>query len=88
MAAIMRVGESSPAIMMNSVIVRIVDLCARFRWTVIVLGTLLMLGAAAYRRRAIFREYRCRRADFAEPAVAPRQLELSQAFPQKASRWS
>ena len=34
--------------MMNSAIVRIVDFCARFRWSVVAAGTLLMLGAAAF----------------------------------------
>jgi uncharacterized protein len=34
--------------MMNSAIVRIVDSCARFRWSVVAAGALLMLGAAAF----------------------------------------
>jgi hopanoid biosynthesis associated RND transporter like protein HpnN len=34
--------------MMNSAIVRIVDFCARHRWTVFAAGALLMLGAAAF----------------------------------------
>ena len=34
--------------MMNSAIVRIVDFCARHRWTVVAAGALLMLGAAAF----------------------------------------
>jgi hopanoid biosynthesis associated RND transporter like protein HpnN len=34
--------------MMNSAIVRIVDFCARFRWSVVAAGALLMLGAAAF----------------------------------------
>src|SRR5258708_11129583 len=34
--------------MMNSAIVRIVDFCARRRWTIAIAGVLLMLGAAAF----------------------------------------
>jgi len=34
--------------MINSVIVRIVDSCANYRWTTIVAGTLLMLVAGAF----------------------------------------
>jgi hopanoid biosynthesis associated RND transporter like protein HpnN len=70
--------------MMNSVIVRIVTLCTRYRWTVIVVGMLLTLGVAGF--------------DIARFAVNTdveglisqklpwhqRQLELSEAFPQKA----
>ena len=34
--------------MVSSAIVRLVDFCARYRWTVIVAGALLMLGAAGF----------------------------------------
>jgi hypothetical protein len=34
--------------MINSAIVRLVDFCARYRWTIVILGTLVMLGAAAF----------------------------------------
>jgi hopanoid biosynthesis associated RND transporter like protein HpnN len=34
--------------MINSAIVRIVDFCARYRWTVVVAGALLMIGAAVF----------------------------------------
>jgi hypothetical protein len=34
--------------MVHSAIIRIVDFCARRRWAVIIAGTLLMLGAAAF----------------------------------------
>jgi uncharacterized protein len=69
--------------MMNSVIVGVVDLCARFRWTVIVLAMLLMVGAAAYdvARFSV-------NADI-EGLISQslpwhqRQLELSRSFPQK-----
>jgi uncharacterized protein len=34
--------------MINTAIAALVDLCARYRWTVIIAGTLLLLGTAAY----------------------------------------
>ena len=34
--------------MINSLIVRTVDTCARYRWMTIIAGTLLMLGAGAF----------------------------------------
>ena len=34
--------------MIHSATVRIVDLCARNRWTIVIAGMLLMLGAAAF----------------------------------------
>ena len=69
--------------MMNSVIVRIVDLCARFRWTVIVLGTLLMLGAAAYDVARFSVNTDVEGLISQSLPWHRRQLELSQAFPQK-----
>jgi uncharacterized protein len=69
--------------MMNSAIVRIVDFCARHRWTIIIAGTLLMLAAAAYdvARFSINTDI--------EGLISEtlpwhqRQLELSNAFPKK-----
>ena len=69
--------------MMNSVIVRIVDLCARFRWTVIVLGTLLMLGAAAYDAARFSVNTDVEGLISQSLPWHQRQLQLSQAFPQK-----
>ena len=66
---ILRAGASL-AVMINSAIVRIVDFCARYRWTVIVAGTLLMVGAGSLRRRTILHQYRCRRIDFPKSALA------------------
>ncbi len=69
--------------MMNSVIVRVVDLCARFRWTVIVAGTLLMLGAAAYDAARFSVNTDIEGLISQSLPWHQRQLELSQAFPQK-----
>ena len=41
-------GKAQPPAMISSVIVRIVDYCARFRWTVVIAGTILMLATAAF----------------------------------------
>ncbi len=70
--------------MMNSAIVRIVDFCARYRWTVIACGTLLMIatGGFAVARFSINTDV--------ESLISQklpwhqRQLELTRAFPQKA----
>jgi uncharacterized protein len=69
--------------MMNSAIVRIVDLCARYRWVVIAAGTVLMLGTA------IFDATRFSINTDVESLIAnlpwhERQLQLAKAFPQKA----
>jgi hypothetical protein len=39
--------EASPPAMINSATVRLVDHCARYRWTITSAGTLLMLAAVA-----------------------------------------
>jgi uncharacterized protein len=76
-------GKAQPPAMISSVIVRIVDYCARFRGTVVIAGTILMLATAAF--------------DFAQFSINTdvedliaqdlpwhqRQVELSKAFPQK-----
>jgi len=69
--------------MMNSVIVRIVDLCARFRWSVIVAGTLLMLAAAAYDAARFSVNTDVEGLISQSLPWHQRQLELSRAFPQK-----
>ncbi|MGA9089059.1 MAG: MMPL family transporter [Bradyrhizobium sp.] len=69
--------------MITSVIVRIIDTCAGYRWTTIVAGTLLMLiaGAFAAERFSINTD-----VDGLISQNLPwhrRQLEMSKAFPQK-----
>jgi predicted RND superfamily exporter protein len=69
--------------MMNRAIVRIVDFCARHRWAMIIMGTLLMIGAAVFdiTRFSINTDI--------EGLIAQnlpwhqRQLELDKAFPKK-----
>ena len=68
--------------MINSVIVRIVDICANYRWTTIVAGTLLMLIAGAFAAARFLHQYRRRRTDFAKSPLAPASAGMSQAFPQ------
>jgi hopanoid biosynthesis associated RND transporter like protein HpnN len=69
--------------MINSRIVRLVDLCARYRWTVVTVGILLMLGAA------VFDVAKFSINSDVEGLISEnipwhrRQLELSEAFPQK-----
>ncbi|SDT55185.1 MMPL family transporter [Bradyrhizobium canariense] len=69
--------------MMNSAIVRIVDLCARYRWTVIIAGTLLMVGTAAFAvtRFSINTDVESLIANL---PWHERQVQLTKAFPQKA----
>ena len=69
--------------MIHSAIVRIADFCARNRWTIVIAGALLMLGAATF--------------DAARFSINPdieglisqnlpwrqRELKLSKAFPKK-----
>ncbi len=70
--------------MINTVIVRVTDLCARHRWAVIGAGILLMFGTAVFdvARFAVNTDV--------EGLISQnlpwhqRQLELSRAFPQKA----
>jgi hopanoid biosynthesis associated RND transporter like protein HpnN len=69
--------------MINSAIVRTVDFCARYRWTIVAVGTLLMLGAA------IFDVAKFSINTDVEDLISEnlpwhrRQLEFSEAFPQK-----
>ncbi|WP_036052213.1 MMPL family transporter [Bradyrhizobium sp. URHD0069] len=69
--------------MINSAIVRLVDFCARYRWTVVIVGTLLMLGAA------VFDVAKFSINTDIQGLISPnlpwhqRQIELSAAFPQK-----
>src|ERR1700730_3072175 len=69
--------------MINSRIVRLVDLCARYRWTIVTIGILLMLGAT------VFDVAKFSINSDVEGLISEnipwhrRQLELSEAFPQK-----
>jgi hopanoid biosynthesis associated RND transporter like protein HpnN len=69
--------------MINSAIVRIVDACARYRWTVILAGTLLMLGAAAFDAAKFSINTDVEGLISEDVPWHQRQLEMSQAFPQK-----
>ena len=69
--------------MINSTIVRVVDLCARHRWTVIIVGTLLMLGAAAFDAARFSINADVEGLISQHLPWHRRQLELSKAFPQK-----
>lgn len=69
--------------MINTAVVRIVDLCARSRWQVIIAGTLVMLGAVFFAARhfSINTDIESLIADL---PWHQRQVELTKAFPQKA----
>jgi hopanoid biosynthesis associated RND transporter like protein HpnN len=69
--------------MINSAIVRIVDFCARYRWTVVIVGLLVMVGAAAF---AVTRFSINTDVEGLISENLPwhqRQIEMSNAFPQK-----
>src|SRR5437879_2654065 len=69
--------------MINSAIVRIVDFCARYRWTVVVVGILLMFGAAAFDAAKFSMNTDVEGLISENLPWHQRQLELSNAFPQK-----
>jgi hopanoid biosynthesis associated RND transporter like protein HpnN len=69
--------------MMNSAIVRIVDFCARRRWTIIIAGTLLMLGAAAFDAARFSINTDIEGLISENLPWHQRQLELSNAFPKR-----
>ena len=68
--------------MINSVIVRIVDSCANYRWTTIVAGTLLMLGCWRVRRRKILHQHGRRRTDFSGSPLASASAGNEPRLPQ------
>src|SRR4029077_15120116 len=75
-------SSQDPA-MMNTAIAALVDLCARYRWTVIIAGTLLLVGTAAY---AVARFSINTDIEGLISQSVPwheRQVELAQAFPQR-----
>jgi hopanoid biosynthesis associated RND transporter like protein HpnN len=69
--------------MINSTIVRLVELCARYRWTVIALGTLLMLGAAWFAATRFSINTDVEGLISQDLPWHRRQLQLSEAFPQR-----
>jgi uncharacterized protein len=69
--------------MINSAIVRIVDFCARYRWTVIIAGTLLMVGAAVFDAARFSINTDIEGLISEDLPWHQRQLELSKAFPKK-----
>jgi hypothetical protein len=66
---------------MKSIIVRIVDFCARFRWLVLFAGTLLLFGAAAFDLKKFSINTDVDTLIQSLPWHR-RQVELSNAFPQ------
>jgi uncharacterized protein len=68
--------------MMNSAIIRIVDSCARYRRTVVVAGTLLMIGAAAFAGARFSINTDVEGLISQNLPWHARQLQFSQAFPQ------
>jgi uncharacterized protein len=69
--------------MINKAIVRIVDLCARYRWTLVTVGILLMLGAAAFDVAKFSINSDVQGLISESVPWHRRQLELSEAFRQK-----
>lgn len=69
--------------MINSAIVRIVDFCARYRWTIVAVGTLLMLGAAVFDVTKFSINTDVEELISENLPWHRRQLEFSKAFPQK-----
>src|SRR5260370_4270841 len=69
--------------MINSAIVRIVDFCARRRWTIAIAGVLLMVGAAAFDAARFSINRDLEGLIFQDLPWRQRELELSKAFPKK-----
>jgi hopanoid biosynthesis associated RND transporter like protein HpnN len=69
--------------MINSAIVRLVDFCARYRWTTVIVGTLLMLGAAAFDAAKFSINTDIQGLISQNLPWHQRQVELSKAFPQR-----
>src|SRR4030088_2191427 len=70
--------------MIHSAIVRIVDFCARNRWTTVIAGALLMLGAAAFDAARFSINTDIEGLISQNLPWRQRDLELSKAFPKKA----
>jgi hopanoid biosynthesis associated RND transporter like protein HpnN len=69
--------------MINSAIVRLADCCARYRWTTVIVGTLLMLGAAAFDAAKFSINTDIQGLISQNLPWHQRQVELSEAFPQR-----
>jgi uncharacterized protein len=69
--------------MIHSAIVRIVDFCARNRWTIVIAGALLMLGAAAFDAARFSINTDIEGLISQNLPWRQRELELSKAFPKK-----
>jgi hopanoid biosynthesis associated RND transporter like protein HpnN len=69
--------------MINSAIVRLADCCARYRWTTVIVGTLLMLGAAASDAAKFSINTDIQGLISQNLPWHQRQVELSEAFPQR-----
>src|ERR1700722_19346705 len=71
------------AAMINSAIVRIVDFCARHRWTVVIVGLLVMVGAATFAVTKFSINTDVEGLISENLPWHQRQIEMSNAFPQK-----
>src|SRR4030081_1778489 len=69
--------------MIHSEIVRIVDFCARNRWTIVIAGALLMLGAAAFDAARFSINTDIEGLISQDLPWRQRELELSKIFPKK-----
>src|ERR1700749_348816 len=69
---------------MNNLIVGIVDLCARYRWTVIIFGLLLLLGTGTYAFARFSINTDVEGLISQNLPWHERQLQLTNAFPQTA----
>src|SRR5258705_2071519 len=69
--------------MIHSTIVRIVDFCAHNRWTIVIAGALLMLGAAAFDAARFSISTDIEGLISQDPPWRQRDLELSKVFPKK-----
>src|SRR3981189_2407852 len=69
--------------MIHSAIVRTVDFCARNRWPIVIAGTLLMLGAAAFDAARFSINTDIEGLISQDLPWRQRELELSKVFPKK-----
>jgi uncharacterized protein len=69
--------------MISRAIVRVVDICAHYRWIVIVAGTLLLLGSAAFDAARFSINTDVEGLISQDLPWHQRQAELNRAFPQK-----
>ena len=70
--------------MMNTPIVGLVDLCARYRWTVIIAGLLLLLGTGTYVAARFSINTDVEGLISQNLPWHQRQVELTKSFPQRA----